>query len=794
MLRRLSLRRSIPLLLALFGLLAVLLLTGLNMPRLERDLEATWQRHASEILALQQANLSDHLRQQRLKELQTALADLASLEGVRWASVIDRQLAPLASSRLDREPARQPWLAEMPLAAQIAHGRPQWHPLGGHRFVALYPLRAPQGLTQTPEHALLVEWNFAPMLARQTRNAWLQLGETLLLLLALGALLNQLYDRLVTRRLAALGQVADAFATGQRQRRADDRGNDEIGQLARRCNRMFEQLESDRRALQDSEQQLRSLIDAAPVGMLVVDDQGRIDAANPAAALLFARDAGQLHGVALGALLLEPDAWTRLATQANRCLEFNARRQHGSFPVEVSCTPFQRGGQPLQLLLVRDISDRKQAESRLHHLAHFDSLTGAANRAQLLARLEQGLQQHQAQALLFLDLDHFKHINDTLGHDVGDLLLRGVTERLRRHAPAEALLARLGGDEFVILLQGALSEQAEALAERLLEAFRQPFQVRQYELFSSPSIGITVQQGGQGSATQLLKQADLALYHAKGSGRNRLAHFDNRLAEEADLRHQLEDELRHALAHDEFELYYQPQVDGDGRPRSFEALLRWHSPSRGLVSPGLFMPVLEDSGLILAATRWTFRQACRQLRQWQDMGLDWGIAVNLSPLDFRQSDLAGTLLTIIAEERAPAWRLELEITESSLLDADQQIIDCLLTLKAAGLSLFLDDFGTGYASLAYLQRFPFDGVKIDRQFVAGLPEQRESTALVRGILMIAGQLGMRVIAEGVENERQAAFLRLNGCHCLQGFLFGRPQTAAACTALARPARSDASVR
>ncbi len=176
------------------------------------------------------------------------------------------------------------------------------------------------------------------------------------------------------------------------------------------------------------------------------------------------------------------------------------------------------------------------------------------------------------------------------------------------------------------------------------------------------------------------------------------------------------------------------------------------------------------------------------------MGLDWGIAVNLSPLDFRQSDLAGTLLTIIAEERAPAWRLELEITESSLLDADQQIIDCLLTLKAAGLSLFLDDFGTGYASLAYLQRFPFDGVKIDRQFVAGLPEQRESTALVRGILMIAGQLGMRVIAEGVENERQAAFLRLNGCHCLQGFLFGRPQTAAACTALARPARSDASVR
>lgn len=784
MLSRLSLRRSIPLLLALFGVIAVLLLTGLNMPRLERDLEATWQRHASQILALQQASLSDHLRQQRIKELETTLADLASLEGVRRASVIDRQLQPLASSRLDSQPAELAWQGEAPLAAHIAHGRPQWYPLGGHRFAALYPLRAPLGLVQTPGHALLVEWDFTPMIARQTHNAWLQLGETLVLLLVLGALLNHLYNRLVTHRLAALGNVADAFAAGETQGRADERGSDEIAQLARRCNHMFEQIEDDRRALQDSERQLRSLIDAAPVGMLVVDGEGCIDSANPAAARLFATTAERLHGQALGALLLEHDAWPRLQEQTNRCLELNARRQHGSFPVEVSCTPFQRGGRALQLLLVRDISDRKQAESRLHHLAHFDSLTGAANRAQLLARIEQGLQQHLAQALLFLDLDHFKRINDTLGHDVGDLLLRGVTERLRRHAPAEALLARLGGDEFVILLQGELSGQADALAGRLLEAFRQPFHIRQYELFSSPSIGITVQPDGRGSATQLLKQADLALYHAKGGGRNRLAHFDQRLAEEADLRHQLEEELRHALANDEFELYYQPQVDSDDQPRSFEALLRWHSPRRGLVSPALFMTVLEDTGLILEATRWTFRQACRQLRQWQDMGLDWGIAVNLSPLDFRQSDLAGTLLGILAEERAPAWRLELEITESSLLDADQQVLDSLLRFKRAGLTLFLDDFGTGYASLAYLQRFPFDGVKIDRQFVAGLPDKRESAALVRGILMIADQLGMRVVAEGVENERQAAFLRLNGCHCLQGFLFGRPQSASDCTALA----------
>ncbi|MNZ71525.1 Cyclic di-GMP phosphodiesterase Gmr [compost metagenome] len=331
-----------------------------------------------------------------------------------------------------------------------------------------------------------------------------------------------------------------------------------------------------------------------------------------------------------------------------------------------------------------------------------------------------------------------------------------------------------------MLLSAELAGQADAVAEQLLQAFRQPFHVRQYELFTTPSIGIAQHAHGPASASQLLKAADLALYQAKNRGRNRLAHFDHRLADDAEQRRQLEAELRSALARDEFELYYQPQIDRDGRQRTFEALLRWHSPRRGLVGSAQFMPVLEETGLILEATRWVFRQACRQQRQWQAEGRDWGIAVNLSPLDFRQSDLAGTLLAILAEEQPQAQRLELEITESTLLDADQQVLDTLHALKQAGLTLFLDDFGTGYASLAYLQFFPFDGVKIDRQFVAGLPDCRESVALVRGILVIAEQLGMQVVAEGVENQRQADFLRRNGCHRLQGFLFGRPQSAAAC--------------
>ena len=605
------------------------------------------------------------------------------------------------------------------------------------------------------------------------------LASLALLLLALGGLWLQQHRR-DSQRLNALAAAADAFAAGDSQARGADGSDDAIGQLARHLNRVIGQLEDERHALRDSEQLLRSLIDAAPIGMLVVDRDGCIESANPAAVQLFERSGEPLGGQCIDQLLLGQDAWARLLAQPNRNLEFAARRGSGSFPLEASCTPFQRDGQTMQLLLARDIGSRKQAENRLHYLAHFDPLTGTANRTHLLARLELGLQCGEAQTLLFLDLDHFKRINDTLGHEIGDQLLCAVAERLRKRLPSGTMLARLGGDEFVVLLAGELAPLAQGLAEQLLRDFRLPFRVQQYELFTSPSIGITEQpRGSHTSASQLLKQADLALYQAKSRGRNRLAHFDQRLAEEAEQRHRLEAELRSALSRDEFELHYQPQIDLRGDRRTFEALLRWHSPRRGLVNSAQFMAVLEETGLIIEATRWIFRQACRQLRRWQDEGRDWGIAVNLSPLDFRQSDLAGTLLAILAEEQPPTHRLELEITETTLLDADDQVRDTLHALKQAGLTLFLDDFGTGYASLAYLQFFPFDGVKIDRQFVAGLPDCRESVALVRGILVIAGQLGMRVVAEGVETSRQADFLLDNGCHHQQGFLYGRPQAPAA---------------
>jgi EAL domain-containing protein (putative c-di-GMP-specific phosphodiesterase class I) len=331
----------------------------------------------------------------------------------------------------------------------------------------------------------------------------------------------------------------------------------------------------------------------------------------------------------------------------------------------------------------------------------------------------------------------------------------------------------------MLALQDASLEQAEAIAEQLLAAFKEPFKVLQYELFITASIGIAHHQDAIGNAVQLLKHADLALYRAKKMGRNGLVSFNTDLATDAALRQQLTDELRHALSHNEFELFYQPQVDSKNCPIAMEALLRWRSGSRGLVGPDKFIPLLEETGMILDVSRWVFRTACRQATAWSKQGTPLRIAVNLSPLDFLQTDLAGSLLSIMQEEHTPARLIELEITENSLLDSGAQVKNTLAQLKAAGLLLFLDDFGTGYSSLTYIKRFQFDGIKIDREFVAGLPNCQQSIALIQGILTIAKHLGLEVVAEGVETAEQANFLRQQGCQRLQGYYFSAAQPAIA---------------
>ncbi len=779
MLTRLSLRKSLPLLLGIFGLMFTVLLTTWHLPTRIEETLTDWRDHTAQHLALLQSSLSDHRRLGRNAELETELADLASLEGVRWAMVIGPDLQIIATTRLGLTAERLELIDAAALRAHVDSGRPAWAGEGA-RQLAIYPLdRVAQNGTPVRE-ALLAEYDFTPMLAQTKRDAWFYLAQTLTLLLLLGLILNRIYGRLLTRRLARIDQAARQFAIDQRPQTLAVAGRDEIGRLAATLSRMMNQLHERQLALSESEQLLRDLVDTAPIGMLVVDRELRVLQANPAAAALFGCTPEELIGNLPDDRLTERDATARLrSTPANTTLELTGRRNGQDVPLEISCTPFQRYGVRHFLVLLRDISDRLRAEQRLRFLAHFDPLTQLANRNYLMQRLDQLLAARLPLSLLYLDLDHFKRINDGLGHEVGDKLLIQIGDRLGQLMPEKSLLSRTGGDEFMLLLDGSDARRAEQLSQVIIDRFELPVRIGQYECFVSPSIGIAVSDGRH-SATELLKRVDLALYAAKDAGRNRTVIYNEALSDAAASRRELEQALRRALDHEEFVLHYQPQVNAQGEPEVMEALLRWASPDRGLVPPGEFIPVLEESGMIIEATRWVFREACRQACRWHAMGHALRIAVNLSPLDFRQADLAGSLLAILEEEGASASMLELEVTESALLEADEHVQQTLGRLKAAGLPLLLDDFGTGYASLTYLQRFRFDGIKIDREFVSGLPDSEQSVALVRGILTMASHLGLHVVAEGVENERQAAFLRLNGCPSLQGFHYARPQPAAQC--------------
>ena len=780
MLTRLSLRKSLPLVLGLFGLAFTLLLTAWHLPWRADEALHSWRNHTQQHLALLQSSLSDHRRYGRIAEMETELADLASLEGVRWAMVVDQQLRVIATTRLGQSPEELVAVDAGELAERIADGRSSWIGTDGSEQLAVYPLDRVAVDGRPLREALLVDFDVRPILWQTERDAWLYLAQTLTLLIMLGLLLQALYQWLITNRLARIDRAARAFTLDQQPQPPAVTGSDEIGHLAATFSRMMLQLHNRQNDLRQSEQLMRELIDNAPIGMLVVDDQLRVQQANPAAARLFGCPPEDLLGQRPEDRLFDADASERLLRlPANTPLQMTGRRGDAQIPLEITCTPFERHGARLNLVLLRDIGDRLRAEQRLRFLAHFDPLTHLANRHNVVQTLEQMLAARTPLSLLFLDLDHFKRINDALGHETGDRLLAYVADRLRSLVTGKALLARTGGDEFMVLLEGSPREQAQDVANRILDGFRAPIQVGKYECFVSPSIGIT-SSDGRGTAVDLLKQVDLALYAAKAAGRNCTALYSAELSAEADRRRQLEQALRRALDRDEFVLHYQPQVDSQGQPRVMEALLRWNSPDRGLVPPGEFIPVLEDSGMIIEATRWVFRQACRQARQWAEGGNRVSIAINLSPLDFRQADLAGSLLAILEEEGTDPRLLELEITESALLEADNHVQQTLARLKAAGMPLFLDDFGTGYASLTYLQRFPFDGIKIDRGFVAGLPDSEHSVALVRGILTMATHLGLQVVAEGVENERQAAFLRLNNCQSLQGYYYSRPLPAEQC--------------
>ncbi len=433
-----------------------------------------------------------------------------------------------------------------------------------------------------------------------------------------------------------------------------------------------------------------------------------------------------------------------------------------------------------------DITEQKQAAVHIDRLAHYDALTDLPNRLlfneRCLHALERARRDGSRVAVLFLDLDHFKHVNDSLGHPVGDALLQAVAQRLKQQLREEDTVARLGGDEFVIILEDlATAGDAEWVARKLLETFAEPFSVRGHDLAMGLSIGISLFPDNGEDVTSLVKHADIALYRAKEQGRGNFQFFEPHLTQVAAERLYIESELRQAIRREQLMAYYQPQHRlSDGALVGAEALLRWRHPELGMVSPDRFIPIAEDSGLIVPIGEWMLATACHQAKAWLDAGHPLErIAVNLSGVQLQRGDLVAMVSQILIETGLPAEMLELEITETFIMRQAERDIRVLEELRAQGVKLAIDDFGTGQSSLGYLKRLPVDKLKIDRSFVMDIPEDGDDVAITRAIIALGHSLRLKVLAEGVETSEQEAFLKALGCDGVQGFYYSRPVDVAA---------------
>ncbi|MCP5247802.1 MAG: EAL domain-containing protein [Candidatus Accumulibacter sp.] len=465
---------------------------------------------------------------------------------------------------------------------------------------------------------------------------------------------------------------------------------------------------------------------------------------------------------------------------------WNRRKNDEIYPewLTISAVKDSAGQLTHYVSTLTDITMRKAAQEEIRHLAFYDALTGLPNRRLLLDRLrlaQVSSSRHERQgALLFIDLDNFKTLNDTLGHDMGDRLLQHVARRLSDCVRERDTVARLGGDEFVVMLEdlGRRPEDAAAqtrnVAGKILDVLNQPYDLTGHEYHNTPSIGIALFGDGKDGIDELMKRADLAMYEAKAAGRNTLRFFDPQMQAVVMARASLEKDLRDALHKRELVLFYQPQVDTTGRVIGAEALLRWQHPQRGMVSPGEFIPLAEETGLILPLGLWVLETASAQSVVWATGRPDFTVSVNVSARQFRQSNFVEQVLAVLARSGAEPKHLKLELTESMLFDNVQEMIAKMSALKDRGVGFSLDDFGTGYSSLSYLKRLPLDQLKIDQSFVRDLLTDPNDEVIARTIIALASTLGLAVIAEGVETVEQRDALEAQGCHAYQGYLFSRP--------------------
>jgi diguanylate cyclase (GGDEF)-like protein/PAS domain S-box-containing protein len=436
-------------------------------------------------------------------------------------------------------------------------------------------------------------------------------------------------------------------------------------------------------------------------------------------------------------------------------------------------------GAPKYLIaVIEDVTERKKSEQRIAFMAHHDALTGLANRAAVAQKIEDAAARQRRWGdpftVLLLDLDRFKHVNDTLGHSAGDALLRETATRLKAFLRETDVLARLGGDEFAIIQAGESSqrEAASTLSERIIELIAKPFDIDGNEVNIGTSIGIALAPEHGTNPDSLLKMADMALYSAKSAGRNGYRFFDPDMGEAANARHALENELRRAIQQNELELYYQPIIDSKTRRIcAAEALVRWRHPTKGMITPDKFIPLAEETGVIVQIGEWVMHTACADAAHWP-AGVK--VAINLSPVQFRKTNLSDMVMDALAKSGLPAERLEIEITETALIESAAECLPALHRFKSAGIAIALDDFGTGYSSLSQLTMFPFDKIKIDKSFTQNLTKRSECAAIISAALTLAQSLDIATTAEGVETDEQYRLLRMAGVTSLQGYLFKRP--------------------
>ena len=531
--------------------------------------------------------------------------------------------------------------------------------------------------------------------------------------------------------------------------------------------------------LKQREASFRLLFDSNPVPMIVcaLDDE-RILSVNDAAIAHYGYSRAEFENLTIGSVQAfdsrPPWAGEHASDDLTGRTWKHVRADGTLIDLAIYSRQLVYADRPAVLLSLMDITERKRAEARLAFMAQHDGLTGLPNRTLLRQEMDEMLQHTRRSsdkvAVLMVGLDNFKAVNDTLGHAVGDKLLRGVAKRLRSTLREGDTLARLNSDEFAVVQSGMMRpEDAVLLARRLLEAVGEPYLLDGHSVVIGASIGIAMSPGDGDESEKLLKHADMALSRAKNDSRGTFSFFESGMDARAQSRRKIEIDLRDAIQGDVLRPYYQPLVDlATGRITGFEALVRWPHPERGMISPAEFIPVAEETGLINALGGLILHQACRDAANWPD---DIRVAVNLSPLQFRAGNLLSVVMEALKQSGLPAKRLELEITETLLLEKSAQVQATLHALRALGVRISMDDFGTGYSSLSYLRSFPFDKIKIDQSFVRGLGSNNDAQAIVRAIISLGVGLGVTITAEGVETEGELNCLRGEGCHEAQGFLF-----------------------